>query len=384
MSEILKMKGVKQVVKRLLNAVRDKEKIILIGDSDPDGVTSIIILKEALDALGSHTQAYFPNPEEEGHGLKKELLESIKDEAPALLITLDFGIRNFEEIELANTLGFEVIVIDHHLVLDQLPKASIIIDPYQKGDGYPFKKLANAGIVYQLAKELLVQTGKQYYLGDLLALTMLATLAEQVPLEQDNAKIVEEGLIALQYSQRPGLLALVEIANLENCRTEEIREKIIPLLSSAETQNHQSEMFTLLVEKSEKEAEKMVQILLDKNEERKTVIQRTLTKIDEEINPTEIMVFSVLENLPSLPILGTLASKIQQKYDKPSLIIRKDKLESRGSMRTPEGVNSLKALEHCQEFLKNFGGHSPASGFSLENNNLEKLKTCLLDYFQKQ
>src|SRR3990170_683109 len=151
----MEIKNLKKAAQRILRAIKDKEKIILYGDSDLDGVSSVIILKESIRNLGGHAEAiYFPDRDKEGYGLTKKALESLKDFVPALLVMADCGIGNFEELSLAKKIGLEAVVIDHHEVLGKLPIASIIVDPKQKTDKYPFKLFAATGIVYKLSKEM--------------------------------------------------------------------------------------------------------------------------------------------------------------------------------------------------------------------------------------
>ena len=150
------IKNLKKVAQRIKKAIKNRERIILYGDSDLDGASATVIVKESIDALGGRiSTVYFPDRNKERHGLNEQAVNNLKSKAPALLILLDCGIGNFQEIKLARKLGFEVIVIDHHIILGKLPKAHIIVDPKQPGDRYPFKELATGGLALKLALELL-------------------------------------------------------------------------------------------------------------------------------------------------------------------------------------------------------------------------------------
>ena len=152
----MEIKNLKKAGNRILDAIKNKERIIIYGDADLDGTASVIILEEAIKELGgSVSSIYFVDREKEGYGISEKALEFLKPSTPALFIALDLGITNFREVELANKMGFEIIIIDHHQVLDQLPKASIIVNPKQKGDECPFKQFAAAGLAFQLVKATL-------------------------------------------------------------------------------------------------------------------------------------------------------------------------------------------------------------------------------------
>ena len=205
----MELKNLKEAAERILKAIGKKEKIIIYGDADLDGVSSVIILKETIQSLSfspdSEPEVYFPDRESEGYGLSKTGLEYSKRFSPALLITLDCGISNFKEIKLAKKYGFEVIVVDHHEILDKLPETEIIVDPKQKEDGYPFKELAAAGIAFKLSEALLQDKMTRELRKSFLELTAMATLADMMPQTDDNKIFIEEGLSYLESSWRPGI-----------------------------------------------------------------------------------------------------------------------------------------------------------------------------------
>ena len=230
------IKNLKKVADRILKAVKNKERIILYGDADLDGVSSVIILKETIKNLGGEiTAVYFPDRETEGYGITRKGLEELKKFTPALLTALDLGIGNFQEVKLAKKMGFEVIIIDHHEVLDKLPEAKIIVDPKQKGDKCSFKGLANAGIVFKLSELLL---GKQMTEGlreNFLQLTALATIADMMPKENDNLEFINLRLRSLEKSWRPGIRAFF---NLVPDLGEELNQKISRIILKWKIQKH--------------------------------------------------------------------------------------------------------------------------------------------------
>src|ERR1035437_2729335 len=177
-----KIKNIEKAAERIRKAVQDKERIILYGDSDMDGISSVVVLEEAIKNLGGHVEyAFFPDRETDGYGLNLKALEMLKDKVPALLITLDLGIGNIEEVDAANKMGFEVIIVDHHETLFGVPNASIVVDPKQKDDDYPFKGLANVGIAYNLSREMIGKNISQNLKNSFLELAALGTIADMVP-----------------------------------------------------------------------------------------------------------------------------------------------------------------------------------------------------------
>ena len=187
----MEIKNLKKVANRIKKAIKLKEKIILYGDADLDGIASVIVLEETIKNLGGKIQAvYFPDREIEGYGINETALNYLKKFSPALFIALDLGIGNFKEIESAKKFGFEVIIIDHHKVLgNKIPKASLVVDPKQKQDKYPFKGLATAGIAFRLSKLLLGDVFSENLKNSFLELVALATIADMMPQENENEKI---------------------------------------------------------------------------------------------------------------------------------------------------------------------------------------------------
>ncbi|MEK7160877.1 MAG: DHH family phosphoesterase, partial [Patescibacteria group bacterium] len=205
------LRGVEQAVARLKQAAGQGEPIAIFGDYDADGVCGAMILKTALEKIGAIIdQVYIPDRLIEGYGLNKEAVKKIAKGRTKVVVTIDCGIANVAEVALANSLGLEVIVVDHHQVGEELPKASAVIDPWQQGDTYPFKELAGAGVAFKLAQALLknepgVATGWEKWLLDLVA---LATVADCMPLLGENRTLVRYGLVVLAQTQRLGLIEL--------------------------------------------------------------------------------------------------------------------------------------------------------------------------------
>jgi single-stranded-DNA-specific exonuclease len=380
----MEIKNLKKVADRIKKAIKNKEKIILYGDADLDGISSVIILKETIKNMGGDvTVVYFPSRENEGYGITKTALESLKELAPALFLTLDCGISNFEEVRQAKKLGFEVIIIDHHEILDKLPSASIVVDPKQKGDKYPFKGLATAGIVYKLSQILLNNKFSDSLRKNFLELVALATLADMMPLESENKEMVEEGLSFLRDTWRPGLRAFFEIEEIKDSETfKEACQKIISSLNITESDDHLPESYLLLTADSLEEAKIRAENLFSKRDKKQQEIKEIAEEVEIRLSKKlkEPIIFEGDSTWP-LSLLGAVASRICRQHQKPVFLFKKQEKESRGAVRAPAGINSVEMMKKCSKYLITYGGHPPASGFTIKNENLEKFKTCLIENY---
>ena len=381
----MEIKNLRKTALRILKAIKNNEKIILYGDADIDGVSSVIILQMVIEKLGGKVlSVYFPDRGKQGYGINRSALKYLKKNAPALFISLDCGIGNFEEIKEAEEMGFEVIVIDHHIVLEKLPQASIVVDPKQEGDNYPFKDFACAGIVYKLAELLLTKENKWDHPEKFLELAALATLADQMPLNGENKKIVDQGLLALSYTQNTGLLAFKELTNFQSNDIQDLFQKVIAPLNSAENKEHSNEIYIFLTETSLLKAKKMVKSLIKKAEIKKEKVKKICLQVEKRVDSLpEIIVFEG-DTSWSLILLGAVASRMCRKYHRPVFIFEKQKNKNHGTVRCPSDVDGVKAMTSCKSFLETYGGHPQAAGFMVKSENIEKFKNCLLKYFEDQ
>jgi len=379
-----KIKNIDKAAERIKAAVKNGERIILYGDSDLDGISSVVILGEAIKNLGGQVDsAFFPDRENDGYGINLAALEILKAKVPALLITLDLGIGNIKEVDAANKLGFEVIIIDHHEPLAGIPNASIIVDPKQIADSYPFKGLANVGVTYNLCLELLGNGISQNLKNSFLELAALGTIADMVPQTEQNQQIIEEGLRSLKNTFRPALRAFLNI--LGNGKVfEESLGKIISGLNAAESINFENESYVLLTSSSMEQCNELVERLLNKNQFKQTQVKNVVQEVERRIaQKTDDAV--IFEGDPSwkLTVAGAVASIISNRYAKPAFIFKKMDKESCGSVRNPKGTNSVDAMKTCHDFLITYGGHANASGFRVKNEHLQKFEKCLNDFFKK-
>jgi single-stranded-DNA-specific exonuclease len=370
----MEIKNLEEVAKRILEAIEKKERILIYGDADLDGVCSVIILRDAIRNLGGKIDAiYFPDRELEGYGISEKALNSLSKFSPALFISLDCGISNFKEIEMAKSLGFFMIVIDHHEVLDEIPKADIIVDPKQKDDKYPFKELATVGIVFKLAEKILREKMTNSLRKSFLELVALATLADMMPQVNENKILTEEGLEYLKNSWRPAFQVFSKIFDLPREIT-----KIISILNVRDVENNLPASYRLLTEPDFKKAEELIEKLIQKSKERKREVEKILETIESKIKEEDKIIFEGSKDW-SFSTISIIASQLCQKYQKPTFIYKMFEKESQGTVRVPTGIDSVKLMKKCKDLLISFGGHPAASGFRIKNENLEKFKKCLVE-----
>lgn len=379
------IKNLRKAAERIKKAVKNKERIILYGDADLDGVGAVIILKEAVKNLGGEvTCVYFPDRETEGYGINEDALNCLKSEAPALLIVMDCGIGNFVEIKLAKKLGFEVIIIDHHVVLNKLPQVSIVVNPKQKGEKYPFKDFATAGIVFKLAEVLLGKKLTSSLRNNFLELAALATIADMMPQTGENVEFLEQGLFSLKNTFRPGLRVFLQLNQFYGKTSRELAQKIISACHAGGTKRHLNEGYLLLTSISVEGAEVLAKELLEKSWARHLQIKEITEEIEERIFK-KLADPIIFEGDKAWPILmaGPAASKIYNIYKKPVFLYSQREKDSQGAVRTPADIDGVKAMLHCSKLLETYGGHPRAAGFRIKNENLEKFKECLIKYFEK-
>ncbi len=380
---MMEIKNLKKAAQRILKAVKNKEKIILYGDADLDGATSVIILEDAIKSLGGKIAAvYFPDKETEGYGITEKGLKALKKEAPALLVALDCGIGNFKEVELAKTFGFETIIVDHHLILDKLPAAEIIVDPKQPGDEYPFKELSAAGLAFKLAEVLLGDKLKERLKKNLLELAAMSVIADMMPRESENKIFIEEGLSSIKDSWRPGIKAFLETDFFKDYpNLDQKISKIISILNIRDVKKGLPASFRLLSSSSTEEAETIIRDLLKKAEKRNETMEKITTEIEKRLEKNEDPVIFEGDADFDLILLSSVASALCRQYDKPVFLYKKMARESHGTVRAPKKTNSVSLMKTCSEYLLTYGGHPQASGFRLKNKNLADFKKCLIAQF---
>ena len=377
------IKNLKKAADRILKAAKKKENIIIYSDSDLDGVASAVIMKEALKNLGANVvEIYFPDREKEGYGITEKALLTLKKYTPALLIASDLGIGNVDEVKIAKKLGFEIIIIDHHEILEKVPSPAIVVDPKQPGDKYPFKNFAAAGLVFKVVESLFKKKMGDSLRRSFLELAAIATIADMMERKEDNIEIITEGINLIEKTWRPGLKVLFEIENSNSSNLMQRIYKINSLLNLRNIESQTPMAFNLLTASSMEEAKELSKNLIEKSEIKKENINIIKEDVEKRIFGKEEAIIFEGDSSWDLVLLGVVASIISEKYQKPTFLFKENKEESQGGIRSPEGHNVVEAMKSCSSNLMTYGGHPRAAGFRIKNKNLEEFKKCLISYFK--
>jgi single-stranded-DNA-specific exonuclease len=370
-----------KAVARIGQAIEREETIVVYGDFDADGVTSTVLLTEALRGLGlsrQHAQPYIPDRIDEGYGLNEEALTTLKEEKKAdLVITVDCGIRSIREVEHANQIGLDMIITDHHSLGSKMPPALAVINPKRIDSTYPETMLAGVGIAYKLAQALMQSFPElvQFEESSLLDLVALGTVADLAPLQGENRKLVMEGLTVLNKCQRPGLDALARVSGLKpgSMSAESIAFALGPRINAAGRLSHAYDAAKLLALNNFLMAHEQAQKLNALNRERQRITAQLTKEAEEKIDPEAPLLFAADSGfLPG--VVGLVASRLTEKYYRPSIIIEQGEAESRGSCRSIPEFDITDALDQVQDLLVRHGGHAQAAGFTINNENLSEFQ----------
>lgn len=365
-------------VERIIKAINNKEKIIIYGDYDVDGITSITVLKKFLDERGMNVGYYIPNRLEEGYGLNKERVKKIVEEKYTLMITVDCGISGLEEVKLGNSLGLETIVTDHHEPLDELPDALAVIDPKIKTNQYPFNQLAGVGVVFKLIQALSIKLGldeKEYL--KYLDIVCVGTISDIVPIIDENRIIAKLGLKLVEVTKNIGLKTLLKSVGYQNIDSNTISFGIAPRVNACGRMGYETEALRLFLTDDVKEAEELTEKLnqynRDRQETEKEIVKQALEKIEKEENGDSPVIVLGDERWHH-GVIGIVASKITEMYFKPSILVCYEGENGRGSGRSIPGFDLHNALCKSSEYLEKYGGHEMAVGLSLKRSNFDKFK----------
>lgn len=366
----------------ILDAIEEGKKIVIYGDYDCDGVTSTTIMYKGLLKCGADVTYHIPDRIEEGYGMNSETIEKLHREGCQVILTCDNGISCVEQVELAKSLGMEIVVTDHHEVpftLDEtgnktevLPKAHAVINPKRKDCGYPFKFLCGAGIAFKFIHTLYVKLGidsKELY--ELIELASIGTVCDVVDLIDENRVIVSMGLKMINNTRNIGLKALIKEIGYEGkrIRAGNIGFQIGPCINATGRLDSASLSVELLMCEDVKIAGELAKDLRRLNQERQGMTDEALEELIVEIEGTELRNDRVLvvykEDLHE-SLAGILAGRIRERYNKPAYVITKAKDNAKGSGRSIEEYNMFQEISKCKDILLGAGGHPMAAGFSLE------------------
>lgn len=372
------LKDMDKAVKRIYQAIVKQEKVVIYGDYDVDGLTGTAILYLFLSPLIRNLHCYIPHRLKEGYGLNPEAIKKIAAQETHLLITTDCASSDVEEVALANKLGLDVIIIDHHELPSHLPQAYALINPKQPGCDFPFKELAGVGVTFNLLialRQFLARQGiwSQEEVPNLKAyldLVALGTIADMVPLLDENRIFVKCGLEVLAHTSRPGLKALKAVTGLNHIVTsKDVAFRLAPRLNAAGRISTPHTGLKLLITDDEKEAHALAQTLHELNKERQKIEEQIWREAQNMLRTGDQSVLAKENWHPG--VIGIVAGRLTEAFKRPILLVSLDKERGRGSGRSVEGCDLFSALSQCDAYLEAYGGHKLAAGFSIDKENLE-------------
>ncbi len=372
-----------KAVERIIECKDKKEKITIYGDYDVDGITSIATLSKFLTELGIENDYYLPNRLDEGYGLNNVALEKISKNSTKVLITVDCGISAYEEVEYAKKLGLDVIVTDHHECPEKLPDTFAVIDPKRNDSTYPFSSLAGVGVTFKLIHAISIKLNldRKKYLK-YLDIICLGTVADIVPLVDENRIIVSYGLILMKETKNIGLRALIETVGYDYIDSTSISFGLAPRINACGRMGKAELALKLLLTPSTEEAKQIANSLNELNKERQDIEKRIIDEAIGMIERDKLYQNDIIivgkENWHH-GVIGIVSSKITDLYYKPSILISFEDGIGKGSGRSIDGFDLHEALTKCSDYLDKFGGHEMAIGLSLKESNYENFKKKLME-----
>lgn len=378
------MPDMKIAVERIIKAIETKEKIMIYGDYDVDGITSITVLKQFLADRGIVADTYIPNRLDEGYGLNKKAIEEIAKQNYTLMITVDCGISGIEEVEYANSLGIETIITDHHEQAETIPNALAVVDAKRKDNKYPFNQLAGVGVVFKLIQAIGFSLGleeKEYL--KYLDLVCVGTISDIVPLVDENRVIAKLGLKLVEVTKNLGLKTLLDTVGYKKIDSITISFGVAPRINACGRMGYQEEALNLFLTKNLEEAKEISNKLNEYNKERQDKEKRIFAEAIEKIEKGEKDKSCIIlgnENWHH-GVIGIVASKVTDMYFKPSILICfEEQGDGKGSGRSIPGFDLHEALTKCDKYIEKFGGHSMAIGITVKKDNFEQFKEQFEEY----
>jgi single-stranded-DNA-specific exonuclease len=388
-----RLHGMQQAVQRLIAAIRQGERIAIYGDYDVDGVTATALLVTFFHELGLQVPYYIPERASEGYGLNAESMRQLAGAGVRLLITVDCGSTALEEVALARRLGMDILITDHHQPPERLPDACAVLNPHQPACTYPNKHLCGVGVVFKLLTALRAALRQAQLFTDRLPnlkrhldFTALGTIADVMPLREENRVIVHYGLQELTQTRKPGLRALRQVSGRAEkpAGVGEVGFQLAPRLNASGRLGSATHSVALLTAREAHEAERLAQLLDTVNQQRRTLQQAMETAVHERIarqydgRPPAAIVLG--DPAWHLGVVGIVAAKIVEAYHRPTFLLHINGDTARGSGRSIPAFNLYDGLQHCAQWLRQFGGHKYAAGLTMDTAQLPFLQEHLIRF----
>jgi single-stranded-DNA-specific exonuclease len=375
-------------VERVERAIRSEEAILVHGDYDVDGMASTALLVHGLRALGGRVSGFVPHRRRDGYDLGPAGLARAEEEGARLIITADCGTSAMSAVDEARSMGIDVVVTDHHRPGPDLPAAAAVVNPSRSDSNYPFGGLAGVGVAFKLLSQLHAAKGlPDAHLNQHLDLVALGTVADQAPLLDENRALVRLGLRALERSRKPGLRALLRVANRDTgtVRADDVAFQLAPRLNAVGRVGAAADGMQL---PDRDEADALARHVDDQNQIRRATDCRVLEEAQErlarEYEPARDRVVVLWEDGWHPGVLGITASRLVDRLQRPTILVGFEGDSGRGSARSVEGFHLFRALQACAPALERFGGHAMAAGFDIRRSSLDEFLVLLRGYAEKE
>ncbi|HEX5429659.1 MAG TPA: single-stranded-DNA-specific exonuclease RecJ [Patescibacteria group bacterium] len=372
-----------KICARIFDAIKNQEKIVIYSDYDADAITALAVMYLALKKLGANLDYYIPDRFAEGYGMNVEAVKKLCEDGAKIIITVDCGINAVEETNIAQSLGTDVIITDHHELTDELPKAFAIINPKNPNDNYPFRFLTGVGVAFKVVQALFrgeILSGWEKWLLDLVA---IGTVADLQPLTGENRILVSFGLKVLHKTKWAGLRTLIKLAGVDSKipDTYTLGFIIAPRINAAGRIKHADVAFKLLVCEDEAEAQTLAEELNQLNTHRQQLTEQVLSEARSQVELIENkkVLLAAGADWPK-GVVGLVAGKLVEEYGRPVLVMDRGELVATGSARSVRNFDIVAALTHAKDLLTKYGGHTQAAGFTLVTENIPALHQKLLEY----
>ncbi len=380
-----------KAAERIKKAILNKEKIVVYGDYDVDGITSTVLLYSYLKKKGAEVEYYIPDRVNEGYGINIMAINKIARGGAKLMITVDCGITAVGEVEFARTQNLDVIITDHHTCKEELPRAVAVVNPKRADSTYPFDALAGVGVVFKLVLALAVLMGdntKDVFL-EYVELASLGTIADVVSVSGENRIIIEYGLDVMRKGGNPGIRALLEVSGalLRPIDASSVAFSVSPRLNAAGRIGSADTAVRLLLSEDIEETKKIAEELNNANRNRQEtehlIFEEAMDKVMKDVNFDKKKVIVLAGEGWHHGVIGIVASRIAERFYKPCILISHENGVGKGSGRSIPGFNLFQALSECEEHLTNFGGHSQAAGLGIDTGSLEAFEKAINKYADK-
>ena len=388
------LKDMDKAIDCIKRAVSNKEKIMIYGDYDVDGITSVAALWRYLTFKGADVCYYIPQRVNEGYGLNTAAIQKFADDGVKLIITVDSGITAHEEIAFAHSLGIKVVITDHHECREELPEAIAVVNPHRSDSEYPFRELAGVGVVFRLICAYEGNKNLSNICAKYSDIVALGTVADVMPIVGENRIIVKHGLASLENTKNKGLCSLIEqtfserkSAQRKNITASSIGFGIAPRINAAGRIGDVNQALKLLITENKAEADEIATYLCSVNRERQLVeniiFEQAVEQIESNHDFDNDKIIVLVSDSWHLGVIGIVASKITERYKLPSILISVDGDVGKGSGRSVKGFNINEAISACKHLLIKYGGHELAAGLTIDKDNVAEFRKAINEYAKK-